>query len=366
MEHNNGKHPLDSKKIALFVVYGIVTLCLLVTVLTFNDLPSIARALRDVKFDYVLLALISVLIYMALYPCSLCILTRARGINIKTSTTYVIGQTEHFFNCITPLATGGQPFQAHSFYRAGIRLSESTGLLLANLLIFLAATNTYAIVGLLYWNSLVAYVNGWWIPIIIIGYSLNLIVLFATFILGASKKLRDFVMRIIYALCRFKPLMRFESGADKLCLYFEQVQVAFASLMHKRWHCLLAFLTKLVAFAFLYGSTYFAMLSMGVPAESSHIPFILFGTSFAITAVGFFPTPGASGGVEGVASQVFKSILIYVVGPSAILSAGAISGGIMLIWRLASYYFVILVSLGFYVALEIYFARRERRAETGN
>ena len=361
MENTPEKHPLNAKKIALFVLYGIIALCLLFAVLSFNDLPAIFDALRTVKSEYVALALLSILVYMAIYPLSLCILTRARGIDVSTPATYVIGSTEHFFNCITPLATGGQPFQAHSFYRVKVKISESTGLLLTNLLIFMLATTAYSLVGLFFWSELTAHIDALWKIIIIIGYSLNFCVTVLIFLLGGSRRLREWLMRTIYFIARFKPLRRIEEKADGIRLYFEQVQEAFADLTRKKWHFLLALVTKLLAFAFLYGSTYFALLSMGVLADASEIPLILFGASFAITAVGFVPTPGASGGVEGAAGQVFKSIIILLLGSAAIPTAHVLANGVMLIWRLASYYFVIFVSLLFYIGLEIYLRRAEKR-----
>ncbi len=162
MENISQKHPLNSKRIALFVLYGIIALCLLFAVLSFNDLPAIFEALRTVKQEYVALAFLSILVYMAIYPLSLCILSKARGLDVSLTTTYVIGSTEHFFNCITPLATGGQPFQAHSLYRLKVKVSESTGLLLANLLVFMISTTLYSLVGLLFWRELTAHVDVFW------------------------------------------------------------------------------------------------------------------------------------------------------------------------------------------------------------
>ena len=89
---------------------------------------------------------------------------------------------------------------------------------------------------------------------------------------------------------------------------------------------------------------------------------ILSGTSFARTAVGFIPTPGASGGVEGSAGQVFKSIIIHIVGASIVPVAASTANGVMLIWRLLSYYFVMLISLMFYIGLEFYFKKKARQA----
>ena len=100
---------------------------------------------------------------------------------------------------------------------------------------------------------------------------------------------------------------------------------------------------------------------MDIPADPSQFILIMLGTSFAITAVGFVPTPGASGGVEGSAGQIFKSIIIFIVGDAILSSVVPIANGVMLIWRLLSYYFVMSVSLLFTIGNEIYFSRKSKK-----
>ena len=365
MDKNNlqpQKHPISGKKIALFILYAAIAVCLLITVLSFNDLPSIMKQMESVKFEYIILGAIMVLLYMALYPVSLCLLTKARRCDIKMSTTYSIAMTEHFFNGITPLATGGQPFQAHSFSRAKVKISESTGLLLTNLLIYMVVTTGFSLTGLFFFDTLTEHIDSWWIPIIIVGYSLNFFVMCMVFALGTSVKIRSGLMRCIRFFCKLRLFKRFEKKADALQGYFENVQASFKDLMHHKRIFLLALISKILSFAFLYSSSFFILLAMGIPVEIKEWFMIIAGTSFAITAVGFIPTPGASGGVEGSAGQVFKSIIINVVGMSIAPVAAATANGVMLIWRLLSYYFVMLVSLLFVIILEIYFNKKARAA----
>ena len=304
-----------------------------------------------------------VLLYLASYPLSLCILTKARKCKIKMSTTYTIAMTEHFFNGITPLATGGQPFQAHSFTKSKVKISESTGLLLTNLIIYMSVTTAFSFLGLFCFDTLVSSADVWWIPIIIIGYSLNFMMMVLMIALGASTKLRNGLVRFIHFLCKFRIFRWLRPKADDLKTYFEQVQEAFHDLTKKKGAFLLAVLTKIVSFTFLYSSSFFILLAMGVPATGSHHFLTLAGTSFAMTAVGFLPTPGASGGVEGSAGQVFKSIIIFIAGESIIATSSAIANGVMLIWRLLSYYTVMVISLLFYIGLEIYFAQKAKAAK---
>jgi uncharacterized membrane protein YbhN (UPF0104 family) len=146
----------------------------------------------------------------------------------------------------------------------------------------------------------------------------------------------------------------------------DSIREAFADLMKKKGAFLLALLTKIFSFAFFYGSTFFILKAMGISADASDFFLILCATSFAITAVGFIPTPGASGGVEGSAGQVFKSIIIFIMGESIISSAAPIANGVMLIWRLLSYYFIMALSLIFTVINEIYFRRRAIREKSSS
>ena len=366
MDNNTQKNPLNGKKIALFVVYAVIAVLLLITVLSFNDFPSIMKELETVDYSYVVLAVLMVVIYLAVYPLSLCILAKARKVNAPGGTTYCIAMTEHFFNGITPWATGGQPFQAHSFTKVNVKLSESSGLLLANLVIYLIATNSLSLFGLFFIDVLIENIDSWWIPIIFAGYTINFSILAIMIILGKSKTVRGWLVRFVRFVCKFKALKKFESKADELEEYFVQVQEAFADLIKQKKYFFYAVLTKILAHVFYYGASYFIIMSFGIPVEPAHLFVIVTGTSFALTAVGFFPTPGASGGVEGCTGQVFKSIIMYVTCGVSASAVVATANGVMLIWRLLSYYFIMLVSLLFYIGLQIYFVRSSKKGKNVN
>jgi uncharacterized protein (TIRG00374 family) len=204
MENNTQKNPLNKKKIVLFIVYSIVAICLFMTVLSINDLDAISKQLETVKIEYVFYAFLMIMAFAIIFPLSLCILTKARGTNIKMSTTYSIAMTEHFFNGVTPLSTGGQPFQVYSFYRAKVKLSESTGLLLTNLLVYMIVTTAFALVGLFYFDIFLVHMDKWWVPVVIIGYILDVLILVITFSLGASKTIRNLLMKLVNAICKIR------------------------------------------------------------------------------------------------------------------------------------------------------------------
>lgn len=364
MENNTQKNPLNKKKIVLFIVYSIVAICLFMTVLSINDLDAISKQLETVKIEYVFYAFLMIMAFALIFPLSLCILTKARGTNIKMSTTYSIAMTEHFFNGVTPLSTGGQPFQVYSYYRAKVKLSESTGLLLTNLLVYMIVTTAFALVGLFYFDIFLAHMDKWWVPVVIIGYILDVLILVITFSLGASKTIRNLLMKLVNAICKIRIFRKLQPKAKALEEYFEQVQEAFHYLTKKKGAFVLALVSKAIAYAFYYGASYFILLAFGVPMHAENLLLSISATAFSITAVGFIPTPGASGGVEGAMGQIYRSIVIFITGGAVFATATAVASGVMLIWRLLSYYLLMLISLAFYIGLEVVFNKNARKMAT--
>jgi len=344
-------------KIAVYVLYGAITVLFLFAILSFNDIGSIIAEIKNANERYILLSFLSILAYVALYPLSLCILTKAHGCGIKASSTYGIAMTEHFFNGITPFATGGQPFQVYAFAKAKVKPTDSTCLLLMNFMVFMLVTNGFAVCALFYFNKFIS--NGTMAVIAVIGFTMNFIVLAITFLIATSHKVSELFSRIVDFFCRFKWIEHFLGGKkESLKEYFVNVQKAFRELKRKKCAFFLALFTKVLSMAAYYLTTFFILLALGVSVTASDIFFVICGTSFAVTMVVFLPTPGSSGGIEFAFKTVFASL--------AAGAAASVAYGGMLIWRLLSYYLVMLISLVFYILLEIGFRKVKTRNLSAN
>ena len=340
------------KQIGLYVLYGALTAFVLVLILSFNDIGEIMSTIMGAHAGYVLLAVLSLLIYVLLYPLSLCILTKARGCDIRFGTTYNIAMTEHFFNGITPFATGGQPFQAYAYKKAGVRVSESTCLLLMNFMVFMIVTNGFALSSLFYFKRFVT--DGAMAAIAVVGFTMNFSVLGVTVLLATSSHVRKWLSALLDFLCKFRWIAKLLAPrVENLKEYFVNVQEAFSALVKKKLAFILALLTKILSMAAYYATTFFILRALWIDVPLEEIFFVICGTSFAVTMVVFLPTPGSSGGIEFAFKSVFATL--------AAGAAASVSYGGMLIWRLLSYYLVMLVSLVFYVVLEVGFSRARRR-----
>ena len=93
-----------------------------------------------------------------------------------------------------------------------------------------------------------------------------------------------------------------------------------------------------------YAITFYILRSFNIGISYKDLFFVICGTSFAITTCVFIPTPGGSGGIE----FAFTSIFVFIA--SGITKDLGASG--MLLWRILTYYGLMLVSFIDYLVLE--------------
>lgn len=344
------------KKNALFVFYGLVTVLILVAILSANDIGEINKVLLGADWRYTLIAIGLLLVYALLSPLTLCLLSRCAKTRTSFGMSYAIGMTEHFFNGITPFSTGGQPFQIYAFSKAKVNPTDSTGTLFMNFIIHMIVTNGFAICSLVYYDKFASQpgMN----VVAIIGFSINFAVLLFMIALATSRRIREFLMKIVVGLSKVKWLSRFVTPlipvADN---YFTQTQKAFKDLWQHKGTFITCILIKIPTMAIYYAITFYILKALHIDVGYNDLFFVICGTSFAITMVVFVPTPGSSGGIE----FAFKSIFVSLAGVS---STVAYSG--MLLWRLLTYYFLMFVSLLFFIGIEIYFGRKRKKEEALN
>lgn len=342
------------KKIWLYAFYGLLTVGILLFALSLNDLDGINTELKKTDLRYVLVAILLAVIYLALYPLPLCFLAKSKGVTAKPRDVYVVGMTEHFFNGITPFATGGQPFQAYALKRKGVPVATSTGLLIMNFLIFMAATNTFALISLIYFKK---FINTAAMTVVaILGFTINFAVFIGILLLGTSDKVRRAIVKLLKLISKIGFLKKLlENKIDDFNEYTKNTQKAFNELKNDKKTFLICYITRLITMFVYYSITFFVIKALKIEVGIGNLFFTVCGTAFAVTTVVFLPTPGSAGGIEFAFSSIFSALA---------LGAGtSVSYGGMLIWRLITYYFTIFVSLLFYILFEIKIKRNGELAD---
>ena len=135
--------------------------------------------------------------------------------------------------------------------------------------------------------------------------------------------------------------------------YFDGMQAGCKELLSKPLVFTGCILSKLASLVFFYAIPFYVLKSLNAPVDYSNMLYIILGTSFATTMVVWVPTPGGTGGME----LAFSSIFITIAGMTAPLAQGG-----MVLWRLYTYYLLMIVGFIFYLLLEYFDARGRKKA----
>lgn len=343
--------------------------------LNFGDIKQMSATFQSVahgnNWVYLLVAILLIGAYLLLWPLSLYVFCHALKIEASFRDVCEIGETEHFYNGVTPFATGGQPFQVYFFKNIGVPTSQSTGAVLATFGTYLIVTNIYAIAALCFYPFFVQglaqgalkdleWMNAEAFAIITgIGYFFNLLTMIFTFLVGASNRVKNGIVALMSRLCRIGFLRKkLEQQIPVFTAYCENTQAGFHEILSHKKHFLIAFAIRLLAVGCFYAIPFFILKSFGAEFANDSLAFwvVFFSTSFAITAVVWVPTPGSTGGVDYMFAIVIGSLVAggFISAGADNISAFATS----LLWRMITYYFPLFVSFIVSAVFEIRVARR--------
>lgn len=336
----------------------ICLIVVLVFIFSMNDINDIYDTLKNADGINILYAVGMLLLYFILWPLSLYTFTKLGKIKIKFIDVFLIGSTEHFFNGVTPFASGGQPFQAYSFKKKDVGYSESTGILLINYIIYQAVITVMFLIAFIlnvdYLKSNVSNVYG----IMILGLVINILVLIIFIGIGCSKFVRNLFLKFIKLLAKIKFLTKtLEKRMLKIESYFNDYQEAFKYMSKNKLALLISTAIKVITMLVYYAIPFFVLRAVRVNVTYNDMFFIIAMTCFSICMTCWIPTPGASGGIE----LAFKTLFASIVG---VTSTVAVSG--MLVWRFITYYLLMLISLIAFIIFEALCKKNNKTNDTEN
>lgn len=343
------------KLISNLIFLLLITILVVTLILSLGEINKIAEQFQKItesdNWKYLLIACGLMLFYFFIWPASQCIYGKALKIEATVGESFLIGCSEHFYNGITPFAAGGQPFQIYSYTKRNVSTAKATGVILASFVTFMIVTNAFAIVSLFFYPQISAGFEamniGWIKYIALIGLIINFLVLLFMIVLGTSKHVRNFITGLLVRITHWKFFYKKEKGlrrklGDALTKavptfeeYCTNAQIAFKETWTHKWALFFAFIIKVIAMACYYAIPFFILKSVGIEVGYDKLILVLFATSFAINAVVWMPTPGGVGGIE----------YAFIIVIAAVTTANASDPqATVLIWRLITYYFILIAS----------------------
>ena len=319
------KNKKTIKNLIIFILLIIFTFYI---ILKDQDIVEITQVLRNVRLEYVVIAIVAMLIYLVLESVNMG--RTLKTLNEKSSFIqnfrYVL--IGFFFSSITPAASGGQPMQIYYMHKNGISIANSTLSLLINLCSFQIITISFAMISLIFNYK---YLTTGLVWLFVIGVTLNSVALSLLLIGIFSKKLSACLVKISVKILSFFKIKNIEEKQEKLEKELFKYQGSAAYIKQNIEVMLKTILTTFVQILFYYSIPFWIYSSFGF-SEYNIIQIISLQAILYATVSGI-PLPGAVGVSEGGFLGIFKNVFTT----STLNSAMILNRGI-------SFYLFVLIS----------------------
>lgn len=298
---------------------------------------QIVAALQRFRIEYLFIMLALMLGYWLLEAMCIQILIKKfwSGYPFRyTFTTTMIGQ---YYNCITPLSSGGQPFQAIYMGRYGMPASASMAVLLIRMIIYAFVTTMYSVVVLAvklpYFLSLE---NSTLLIIMALGgFALNAVGIVLFCLLGFWR--RGTTKLVHSGISLLSKLRIVKNKEATLKQTDEQLGGAYENmrfiLKNPRVVAIVVLLT-VVQLTLFYGISYPTYLGFA-DTPTADAATVISTQSMVSMVAAMWPLPGAIGASESA----------YVVFFTAVYGNKTLADLSMILWRIMTFYLNIVIGI---------------------
>lgn len=244
--------------------------------------------------------------------------------------TTVVGR---YYDNITPLAVGGQPFQATYLNKRGVNSAAALSIPVAKAIFQQLATFLISTIALIIsftdstYNTLVSVAS-------IIGFILSFSMLFIMAFLSMSKKLgKKLVVGVLKLLQKMRIIKNYEKQYQKVTKYIEDFQNIMRAYAKSPKDFILMFGLSLLRLIAYFSVLFFIYWVFNGYEPQMYIKLFVSGILVELAA-SFFPLPGGTGANEISFTALFGGMF----------ASGSLFWA-LIIWRTFSYYGVLLLGL---------------------
>ncbi len=343
------------KKVPWSTIYlGVTILALVVIGFANNQLFESFASLKNMSGVDIFLAGGVQIAFVAVEALIIFFLLRTMGDNINYGSCAKVGIVGLYYCAITPSATGGQPAQVAYLKRDnGINVANSVATLSLKFFTYQVALVSLGIVSLVFMYDKLMLHTPTLIPIAIGGLCVNSVWIIVFLPMLYSKtfliKLCKFLRKLIQI---FKFIKKKEKYTNSVNKFEEDFAIYSQKYREKKRVVFYSILLSIPELILQMSVLFFVFRAFG---NSNYSFFEITSLQFLLQAsVSFMPMPGAAG-----AQELGFTAFLGPYFPSEQIFAAII------IWRLFTYYSVVVVGAGVIVVDEI-FQKRKRRKQMIN
>ena len=247
----------------------------------------------------------------------------------------------NYYDAITPLGSGGQPFEIYYLRKKGVPVGIASGVPIVSYCLDRVAFVLVALVSVI-WQGF-GDVDTIIIVLFVLGIAVNAFIPFAILSFTIMPKVAHAVSRFVAKVGYKLHIVKNEEDCyKKIVGSILEYAECLKYFMHKsKIRFLFGSILSILSLTALYSFPYFILRMSGV-SDISWIKMLSL-TSICYVSVTLLPTPGNSGGAE----FSFRSIF------AGYLSGGRLLWG-MLSWRIVSYYLYIICGFILYLVQQAY------------
>lgn len=317
------KKILEKKNIINIVILFALTALAFFLIYKSANPEDLLKILKSVKIEYLILALLSFLLYRIMEGLGFFYLFKCINKNLGLMTSISYSFIGYFFGQITPSGGGGQPGQIYYMTRDGVKLSEALSVLLPFNIIYHISLIVFTVISLntnlghLVLLSRLSFM-------FYLGLVIQILIVIFMFSLFFSKKLVETILIWINRFIGKLPfLSRFSKKEHTVVQYVDRFHEKLLYIKDNRKSLLVVFFIQIFMLCFYYLISYFVYRSLGF-TRYNFIDIVGIQCLISIS-VESMPSPGAAGFAEVFMYSIYRQILSKDLGLSWMMLTRGIS-----------------------------------------
>ena len=313
-----------------FILNLVIVACIMAYQLTREDFGTIeGLRLNPVAILEIILFFVLVIFFETM--CISYLVKQSTG-KWKLGLAYKVTEVGRYYDNVTPMATGGQPFQITYLKNRGVPFHTALSIPMAKYVFSQIAWVIVTFVCLIISFTNKSY--GTFVSITsVLGFVLSFIVLFVTVFLSVCKTVgKKLVVNILKLLKKMKIVKNYEKQYERISKYISDFQDVMKQYAKSPKDFLIMTFFSLCRLMANYSIPFF-IVKLFLPSLDDSMYLNLFVMSVLVDlSASFFPLPGGTGMNEISFTAAFGSI---INSPNLLV-------WVLLIWRFFSYYIYLL------------------------
>jgi len=321
----------------IFLVLNIIILAVIMYFqLSAEDVVPLDQLINEqIEWGWFMLAIFFVVLVNATDASRLWVLIKFTTGRSRPWLSYKSMVIQKFYDNITPMATGGQPFQVFYLNKRGLPASSATSIPLAKYLYNQIIFVMFGIVILLLAHNQITTMTPLVTTLCVVGLALNVAIILLILFLSISKKWGPgFTVGVLKLLNKMHIIKDYRRTYVKVMKTTREYVDTSRIFMSNKWILLSEIFLSILYLLFQYSLPFLIYLGFGGEFNLNIWLEIAALTLICDFAVSFIPVPGGAGVAELSFSTLFAALFTF--------TSGSVAAWAVLLWRILTYYIYLL------------------------